>query len=78
MLSALQTHPGTDCRGRGCDGWYGDLCVTGRRVDDYSSRAAQVKTVKYSKSIERAHEEVEGSQGELGKKDRAELNRGRS
>jgi hypothetical protein len=38
----------------------------------------RVKTVKYFKSIERVHEEVEAAQGKLAKKDGAELNRSSS
>ena len=38
----------------------------------------RVKTVKYFKSIERVHEEVEASQGKLAQEDGANLNRSRS
>jgi len=47
-------------------------------VDEDATAELRVKTVKYFKSIERVHEEVEASQGKLAKKDGAELNGSRS
>ncbi|KAI0272878.1 glucosamine-6-phosphate isomerase [Russula aff. rugulosa BPL654] len=44
-------------------------------VDEDATAELRVKTVKYFKSIERVHEEVEASQGKLTKKDGAEPNR---
>jgi len=43
-------------------------------VDEDATAELRVKTVKYFKSIERVHEEVEASQGKLAKKNGAELN----
>jgi len=47
-------------------------------VDEDATAELRVKTVKYFKSIERVHEEVEASQLKLAKKDGAELNGSRS
>lgn len=77
-LSALQTHPWAlivvdedATAGTG-------TCAPQRDVLMTITPELRVKTVKYFKSIERVHEEVEASQGKLAKKDRAELNGSRS
>ena len=63
---------GTDCRGRGCDGWYEDIVQGTRRVNDHVAEL-RVKTVKYFKSIERVQEEVESSREKPAKKEGDEL-----
>jgi glucosamine-6-phosphate deaminase len=77
-LSALQTHPWAlivvdedATAGKETCAWQRGVLMT-------ITPELRVKTVKYFKSIERVHEEVEASKGKLAKKDGAELNGSRS